>query len=283
MIAYLGLFYAFLFGATFGSFLNVCISRWPQGLSIVKPRSRCPQCSRAIKASENIPILSWFLLRAKCRGCSGRISALYPAIELATALLWTWAFWKFGATFTAFRVAVVATVLLGVAVTDAREYVIPDGFTLFGLLFALVTAFAGAFMNDQGPFASPWQAIIGLCAGAGAIAVVGWLGEVFLRKPAMGFGDVTLMAVLGAVLGPERSLMTIFIAALLAIVALIGIIYPLGRMRSTRSAQYDMELDGAGSWRGREIPFGVFLAPAGMIALVHGQALIAWYMRISGL
>ena len=275
--------FVFLIGACFGSFLNVCIGRWPDGLSVVKPRSRCPKCGHQITAMENIPILSWLLLRGRCSGCRESISAQYPIVEALVGFVWLAAFLEYGMTFTAFRLAVFATVLMGIAITDAKHFIIPDGFTVFGLLFLVVTVFVSLYLGELEPFAGPWDAIIGMCVGAGAIAIVGWLGEVALKRPAMGFGDVTLMAVVGAAVGPTRSLLTIFIASVIAPVVLIGIVYPFSRGLADDGGQTELALEAVQGWRKRELPFGVFLAPAAVIALVCGDSIIAWYMRISGL
>ncbi|MFL5584337.1 MAG: prepilin peptidase [Gemmatimonadaceae bacterium] len=276
--------YVFVVGAAIGSFLNVCIGRWPEGLSVVRPRSRCPKCGHQIKASENIPIVSWLLLRGRCSNCNERISIQYPIVELLVALLWVAAFLQFGMTFTAFRVAVLATVLLGISITDAKHFLIPDGFTVFGLFFVLLTSFVALYLGEAEPFARPWDAILGMCVGAGAISIVGWLGEVWLKRPAMGFGDVTLMAVVGAALGPPRALLTIFIGALLAPIVLLGIVYPLSSSGlADDKGQTELALESGGGWRRRELPFGVFLAPGALIALLFGDAMIAWYLRISGL
>jgi leader peptidase (prepilin peptidase)/N-methyltransferase len=276
--------YVFVIGAAIGSFLNVCIGRWPDGLSVIKPRSRCPKCGHQIKASENIPILSWLILRGRCSNCRNPISIQYPIVELLVGLMWLVAYFDYGLTVTALRVAVLATVLLGIAITDAKHFVIPDGFTVFGLFFVMLTALLALFMGEAEPFARPWDAVLGMCVGAGAISIVGWLGEVWLKRPAMGFGDVTLMAVVGAAVGPVRSLLTIFIASVLAPIVLLAIVYPLSaRGMADDRGQTELALAGATGWRRRELPFGVFLAPAGLIALLHGDALIAWYLRISGL
>ncbi|HET6760512.1 MAG TPA: prepilin peptidase [Gemmatimonadaceae bacterium] len=276
--------FVFLIGASFGSFLNVCISRWPEGLSVVKPRSRCPKCGHQIKASENIPIVGWLMLQGRCSSCGDRISIQYPIVELLVGLLWLAAYLQFGLTFTAFRVAVFATVLLGIAVTDAKHFLIPDGFTVFGVFFMLLSAFVALYLGEAEPFARPWDAILGMCVGAGAISIVGWLGEVWLKRPAMGFGDVTLMAVVGAAVGPARSLLTIFIGAVLAPIVLLGVVYPLSaRGLADDQGQTELPLEASGGWRKRELPFGVFLAPAALIALLCGDAIIAWYLRISGL
>ncbi len=284
MIELLPDIFVFLVGTIFGSFLNVCIGRWPEGLSVVKPRSRCPKCGHEIKAIENIPIVSWLFLRGRCSACGAPISIQYPIVELLVGLLWLAAFLQFGMTFTAFRVAVFATVLLGIGITDAKHFLIPDGFTVFGVFFVLVSAFGALYLGEAAPFAGPWDAILGMCVGAGAISIVGWLGEVWLKRPAMGFGDVTLMAVVGAAVGPARALLTIFIAAVIAPIILLGIVYPLSaRGLSDDRGQTELALEASGGWRKRELPFGVFLAPAALITLVWGDAIIAWYLRISGL
>lgn len=266
--------YSFVVGAVFGSFLNVCISRWPEGLSVVSPRSRCPKCGRQISALENIPLVSWIVLRGKCRGCGSSISFQYPLVELVVGLVWLASYMHFGLTFTALRVAVFATVLLGIAVTDAKHYLIPDGFTAFGILWVIVTAIVGMFFPESSPFAGAYGALIGACAGAGAIAIAGWLGELALKKEAMGFGDVTLMAVIGGAVGPGRAILTIFIGALIATIVFLGVVYPYAWVRARRSG---------GEFSPPLIPFGVFLAPAAMIALLWGRQMIATYTQSMGL
>jgi leader peptidase (prepilin peptidase)/N-methyltransferase len=263
--------FAFIFGALIGSFLNVCISRWPDNLSVVKPRSRCPKCSRPIEWYDNIPMVSWLVLRGKCRGCRAPISVLYPSIELAVGLGWAAAFVAFGPTFTALRVAIFGTVLLGIAVTDAQRYLIPDGFTVFGLVWGLLSAMIAVFIGDVDIFAGPQEALVGACAGAGAIAIVGWLGEVALKKEAMGFGDVTLMAMVGAALGPNLALLTVFIGAVLGAITFLLVVYPLGYLRSRRTnVEFEPPL----------VPFGVFLAPAALLTLLWGSDLWRWYNDI---
>ena len=284
MIDILEAIYVFAIGACFGSFLNVCIGRWPEGLSVVKPRSRCPKCGHRIKATENVPLVSWLLLRGRCSGCGERISIQYPIVELLVGLLWLAAFLQFGMSFTAFRVAVFATVLLGISITDAKHFLIPDGFTVFGLFFVLLTSLVTLYLGESAPFAGPWDAFIGMCVGAGAISIVGWLGEVWLKRPAMGFGDVTLLAVVGAAVGPTRALLTIFLAAVFAPIILLGVVYPLSaRGLADDERQTELALEATAGWRKRELPFGVFLAPAALIALLCGDTIIAWYLRVSGL
>lgn len=260
----------FVLGASIGSFLNVCISRWPAELSVVRPRSRCPKCARAIAWHENIPLLSWVLLRGKCRGCSLPISLQYPAVELMVALGWVASFVAFGLTFEALRVAVFGTVLFGIAVTDAMTYLIPDGFTISGLLLVFGAAIMNFFLGERSHFASPWPAFIGGCAGAGAITIIGWLAEVIMKREAMGFGDTTLMAVVGAALGAERSLLTIMVGAFVGAVVFLLIVGPIVKWR-TRGTDTEFAYP--------DVPFGVFLAPAAMLVLLWGEPLIAWYVQ----
>jgi leader peptidase (prepilin peptidase) / N-methyltransferase len=269
----------FIIGACIGSFLNVCIARWPHELSVVRPSSRCPNCGHQLSWYENIPLVSWMVLRAKCRSCGNPISAQYPLVELLVGAGWLLAAATFGPGFTAVRVAVFGTIMLGIAVTDARHYLIPDGFTVFGLLWVLGTAFASTVTGESTLFAGSFDALVGACAGAGAIRIIGWLGEVILRKEAMGQGDETLMAVVGAALGPGRTLLTIFLGALVGAIAFGLVVYPIVRMRRAKlTEQIELGLERAMPRPIPLVPFGVFLAPAAVIALVWGQSLISWYV-----
>lgn len=261
--------FSFVVGACVGSFLNVCIARWPADESVVRPPSKCPRCGNGIAWYDNIPLLSWVLLRARCRQCGEPISAIYPAVELLVALIWLASFATFGAGLTAVRVAVFATILLGIAATDLHHYLIPDGFTVSGLVIALLGALAGLWVGDRGPFAGPVDAIFGACVGAGAITIIGWLGEVVLKKEAMGFGDSTLMAMAGASLGSARALLAIFVAALLATAVFLLVVVPVGFVRARRrGTRFELPL----------VPFGVFLAPAALLTLIWGFPLITWYL-----
>ena len=269
MIELLAYAIVFAFGACVGSFLNVCIARWPREESVVRPRSRCPRCGHRIAWFENVPVVSWLALRGRCRGCREPISPIYPIIELSVGLAWVAAALAFGVGFEALRVAVFGTILFGIAVTDAKHYVIPDGFTVFGLIWCIVTAMIGGWLGDVSLFAGPLDALLGACVGAGAIAIAGWLGEVALRKEAMGFGDVTLMAVVGAAFGPYLALLTVFVGACLGAATFLLVVYPVVRVRA-RGGTAAVELP--------LVPFGVFLAPAAMLTLLWGRALIAWYL-----
>jgi leader peptidase (prepilin peptidase) / N-methyltransferase len=266
--------FAFLVGLCVGSFLNVCVERWPADLSVVRPRSRCPKCGHQLAWFENVPVVSWLVLRARCRSCALPISAIYPAGELAVALLWAACAARWGMTFTALRVAMFLTLLTGVALTDLRHYLIPDGFTVTGLLWTLGTALVAPFAGETLLFAGPYDALIGACAGAGLVAIVGWLGEVALKREAMGMGDMTLMAFMGAALGPARSILTVFLGAAIGAVVFLGVVYPVAFLRRGRVATQTELALGSPSTELPLVPFGVFLAPAGVFMLLWGDQLI---------
>ena len=270
---------AFMLGAIAGSFLNVCVARWPRDLSVIRPRSKCPYCGHQLSWFENVPLVSWLVLRARCRCCDEPISIQYPLVELTVALAWLLSVSHFGAGFTAVRVAIFFTILLGVAITDLRHYLIPDGFTVFGLFFTLAASVAGLYLGDQGPFVGPYDALVGACAGAGLVAIVGWLGEVALKREAMGMGDVTLMAFAGAALGPSRAIITVFAGALLGAVTFVAVVYPVARVRQAGYREQTELALGGTSFEAPLVPFGVFLAPAALVTLLWGDAVLAWLQR----
>jgi leader peptidase (prepilin peptidase) / N-methyltransferase len=270
--------FAFLFGACIGSFLNVCIARWPLEQSVVRPRSRCPKCGHQLAWFENVPLVSWVALRARCRCCTETISPVYPIIELLVALGWLGAVLVFGPSFTAIRVAVFGTVLLGVAMTDLQSYLIPDGFTLFGLGWTLLTAILAFFFGQSSLFAGPYDALVGACAGAGMIAIVGWLGEVALKREAMGMGDVTLMAFIGGAIGPQRAIMTVFVASAIGAITFVGVVYPITWLRRTHTREQTELALGGSPFAAPLVPFGVFLAPAAMLTLLWGETWLGWLL-----
>jgi leader peptidase (prepilin peptidase)/N-methyltransferase len=205
--------YFALLGAVLGSFLNVCILRWgaEPKQSVMHPPSRCPTCGHAIPWYENIPILSWLFLRGRCAGCGARISPMYPAIEGTTALLWGASVALLGLGLPAIELAVAATLLLGIAVSDARAFIIPHEFSLGG------TAIALAFAAWPEP-AGMLDAIQGALFGAGLVLLVGELTELVLGQEAMGGGDCALMGMVGAFFGWES------VWPVLALGAFIGIV-----------------------------------------------------------
>ena len=204
---------------------------------------------------------------------------MYPLVELAVGILWALCVASLGPTLTALRVAVTATTLLGVAITDAKHYLIPDGFTLFGLGFTLVMAVYASVTANPGPFAGAYDAFIGACAGAGMIAIVGWLGELVFKKEAMGMGDMTLMAFVGAAVGPERAIITVFVGVRhrrrgVSPRGVSGRLLPRGR---ARSADRTRARNARRSSR-RSCRSVCSLRLRQLLTLFWGNALLAWIL-----
>ena len=238
-----------LLGACIGSFLNVCVYRLPEGESVVSPRSRCPGCGTPIAWHDNLPVLGYLLLRGRCRGCGESISPQYPVVELVTALIWTAAVVRFGVSWPALTVAIFFTLLLGIALTDARTYIIPDEFTVGGAVMGLLLSFAPGGLGIG-------RALLGAAVGFGLLYLAGMLGEWWLDKPAMGGGDIKMMAMVGAFLGPIGAILTIFLGAL------VGSIIFLPITLKTRKL----------------IPFGIFLAVGAAVTEGWGEVIVAWYV-----
>ena len=243
-----------VFGAVIGSFLNVCIVRLPAEQSVVSPPSRCPKCGRPVGWRDNIPVFSWLLLRGKCRGCREPISILYPLVELSVALGWALMAWHYGLSLEALKGALFFTLLLGIALTDAREYIIPNEFTWGGLALGLVLA-AAAGVDSM------ISAAIGAAVGFALLWLVGVVGTWAFKEEAMGGGDIKMMAMIGSFMGWQGVLLTIFLGALAGTL----IFLPLTLMG-----------------RKRLVPFGVFLAIGAAVTYLIGPALIAWYQRYLG-
>ena len=253
------LIYAGLLGAVIGSFLNVCIYRWPAEQSVVSPRSRCSGCGRPIAWYDNIPMVSWLVLRGRCRNCGEGISVQYPLIELATALIWVGSAAAHGATIEGLRAALFLTILLGIAMTDAREMVIPDQFSLGGMVIGLgLAAFPGDF--------SIVRALIGAATGYFLLWGVKLAAEKALGKPALGVGDIHMMAMVGAFTGAAGALLTIMLGSVLGL--LIGVPFTWLRGRLTAMNTY--------------LPLGVFLAMGAAVTYAFGERIIAWYLAYVG-
>ncbi len=255
------------FGLILGSFFNVLIWRLPRHESIVRPPSHCPRCNRPIRPWENIPVASYLLLGGKCKGCGQKISLLYPFVELATAgtslLLWhTVAASCSSNWFHNVHLALQCfTLLLMIPVTviDIRHLIIPDAITLPLLGAALVVSF---FPGDTTPF----QSVAGGIVGGGTLFGIGWLGKIIFRKDAMGWGDIMLLAAVGALWGPKVALLTFFFGSLTATLGAI-ILALLHRLNADHY-----------------IPFGPFLALGLWVAVLAGDLLVTSYMKfVSGL
>jgi leader peptidase (prepilin peptidase) / N-methyltransferase len=242
---------AALFGAVCGSFLNVCILRWGADpkQSVVKPSSRCPRCGKGLAWHDNVPVISWILLRARCRGCGEPISVQYPLIELATAGIWAYMAWRYGIGLEALRGAVFGTILLGIAMTDAREYIIPDEFTLGGLVIGLGFSLAHGWPG----FA---ESALGALVGFGGLWLVGTVGRWVFKQDAMGGGDIKMMAMVGAFLGWQGVLLTVFLGAFLGSLVFLPLML---------------------AGRKKLVPFGIFLSVGATITYLFGPTLVRWY------
>lgn len=294
-----------LFGAFVGSFLNVCIARMPAHRSIIRPGSACPACGAAIAPWNNVPVLSWFLLRGRCASCRERISARYPFVEALTAGLWVAAWFRFGSGIPFAEALVFLSALAVLFFTDLDERVLPDLVTLpvagAGLAFSF-------FRGAQSPFASHEAAVGALTSFAHALAaaVCGaaafWLlGRLwrFVRpgiETAIGFGDVKLMAMIGAFLGPRLTLLTVFLCSLAgtALYLLVRILFATLPARAASAPPWLRPivrgLESAGFLvEGRsarlldEIPFGSILAMGAAVSLFFGSRIIGIYLDLSGL
>ncbi|HUA92129.1 MAG TPA: prepilin peptidase [Terracidiphilus sp.] len=296
MIRILGTFFAALSGLAFGSFLNVCITRWPQGESIVRPRSRCRNCERTLTWWENIPLVSWLTLHGRCRTCGAWIGWRYPIVELAIGGLWALIAWRFldlsrfaalsqpaliREAVTAVAFALFCWLLVALAVLDAEHLWLPDWLTwpgiLAGFLFSALLPAA-----DRAPQLISWghsprlraaaASLLSALLAALLILVIRWLYKLLRHHEGVGLGDAKLMALLGAWLGLEGALLAFGIGVVLgAIVALIALALPASRS------------DDQQTWALRKMPLGTFLSIGGIVSALWGQPLIAAYLRWAGI
>lgn len=241
-----------VFGAIVGSFLNVVIWRVPRRESVWSPGSRCPSCSRAIAPWDNVPVLSWLLLRGRCRACKERISPRYPAIEALTAALWA-----VTGLVVAEPVALVFTLafvsaMVVVTFIDLDHMIIPDAITIPGMAIGLIAAFAGAAVE-------PRQALVGLLAGGGGLLALAAAYRAATGRDGLGAGDIKLLGMVGAFLGPVGAFLTILV----------------GSVAGTLFACFLML--GRGASRTAELPFGTFLAPGAVFVLFLGARIIEMY------
>lgn len=244
-----------------GSFLNVCIYRLPLGESVVFPGSRCPKCGAAVRAWQNVPVLSWLLLRARCATCRAPISWRYPAVEALTGLVAV-ALWRGLGPSWAFAIAAIfAFMMIVLFFTDYDHQLLPDLVTLPGCVLGLAAAWYNPFLGDPG-----WPRIVAALAGAALGSGILWgIGALYSRLrgvEAMGFGDVKMMALVGAFTGPAGVATTLFSASVVGAVTGLALIPLKGKT-----------LQNA-------LPFGCFLAPAALIALLWGRAAVAAYLGI---
>lgn len=296
----------FLFGLAFGSFLNVCIYRLPRGLSVVKPRSACPQCKQPIAFYDNLPVLSWLTLRGRCRHCHAKISPRYLVIELLTGALFLACYWYFGLTLATLKYCTFAFLLLGLIFTDAETKLLPNKLTLpgiaLGLLFSLLVP-----MNDVASQFAPGvvnlpvssaiadrlfsfvDSFLGALLGASFIYGAGAIYWRWRHVQGMGFGDVKLMAMVGAFLGIKLTVFTIFTASLagslfgLATVLMVWLRRSrrfLRRLADAHAARRRAWQSALIVYRHYQMPFGVFLGSMALFALFFGNEFLRWYGRL---
>jgi leader peptidase (prepilin peptidase)/N-methyltransferase len=271
----IGLFAA-LFGLIIGSFLNVCIVRIPGRKSVVMPSSACPNCGAAIRPWDNIPVVSWLLLRGKCRGCRTKISAMYPVVEMLTALLFWACYCTFGMTTEALKWSIFSALMIVLVFTDLRERILPNlvtysGFAA-GLLLSLVTKPSDGtalwLANRMFAFPPPLPVISlgdALCGAAFGSGLLWLVAEAYFRlrgREGMGLGDVKMMLMAGAFLGLKRTLLTILAGSVLG--SVLGLAFMLARRKES-----DYEL-----------PFGSFLGMAAVLVMFFGTPVVNWYVSL---
>jgi leader peptidase (prepilin peptidase)/N-methyltransferase len=297
----------FAYGLCFGSFLNVCIYRLPRGQSVVTPRSACPHCGDPIPLYHNLPVLSWLILRGKCRACKQPISPRYLVVELLTGLLFLGCYLHFGLTLAALKCAVLGYLLLGLVFTDAESKLLPDALTLpglaLGILFSLVVPVNGLASRIIPGLVSPamrsgisWRlwslsdSVLGAVVGAsflyGAAAI-------YLRArgvEGMGFGDVKLMALIGAFLGTKLTVLTIFASSLAGSLFGLSTVLAVWMKRVRRfeargtASRISLHEARRRAWQSArlalryyEMPFGVFLGGMALLSFLFGNRLLHWY------
>ncbi|MBV9573666.1 MAG: prepilin peptidase [Acidobacteriales bacterium] len=294
----------FALGLAFGSFLNVCIYRLPRGMSVASPRSACPGCGTPIHFYDNIPVLSWLILRARCRQCKAPISSRYVLVELLTGALFLACYLHFGMTLATLKYCAFGFLLLGLIFTDAETQLLPDKLTLPGIALGLVFSLLIP-VNDLASQMLPgivtlpvssdlsWHLFSLLDAVLGAVVGACFIygaGAIYLRArgvEGMGFGDVKLMAMVGAFLGIKLTVFTLFtgsiVGSLFGVATVFAVWIKRTRRRMTRNHEPAPEArrkawqSAAIALRRHQMPFGVFLGSMAMMAFFVGNQFLHWY------
>jgi len=270
---------AIIAGLLIGSFLNVCIYRMPRDLSVVLPRSFCPACEHPIAWYDNIPVLSYFILRRRCRHCGKLIPVRYVIVEILTAALFFLIVNALGPTAPAAKLCLLTALLVGLTFADLEERILPDEFTLGGTAAGLVLAWFVPVINPPSDdvvfvllraagiqWSLPWMCVAESAIGAAVPAGTLWLGgllfEKLRHKEGLGLGDVKMMMMVGAFLGLQGSLLTLILGSIAG--SVIGLVY-IGVTKKD-----------AGSY---QLPFGTFLGFAGIFVALAGEPVIRWYAR----
>jgi len=281
-----------LLGLAFGSFLNVCLSRWPQGESIVCPRSHCRNCDHALAWWENIPLLSWLALRGRCRNCKTPIGWRYPMVELAVGVLWALAAWRainptdiLGVSSEELPMALIALIfnlffywsLVALAVLDAEHLWLPNWLTWPGIVVGYLLLNLQVDLDEavlkigMGPSYAAASRLLEILAAAALILLIRWTYKLIRHREGLGLGDAKLMALLAAWLGFPGALLAFGLAVLLgSAVALAMLAQPASPGQSKE-------------WAARKLPLGTFLCIGGIVSSLWGQPIIAAYLRLSGL
>lgn len=265
----LSLTIVFLFGSLIGSFLNVVIYRLPLDRSIVRPGSACVLCGTPLKAWQNVPILSYFVLGGRCHVCGAAYSARYALIELFVAAAATFLYPFFGWGWAFFYYFAFVCLVTAVFFTDLDHWIIPDSLNLFGMFFGVVGSLwlparmdLGEWTSDLGSAGNPISSVVGVVAGALFFWAIQVIGTMLARQEAMGGGDVKFAAMIGAFLGWQLAYVSFLLSFLL------GAILALPLMLSGRG-------------RGKDpIPFGTFMALASLPVVLYGDELILWFLRL---
>jgi len=257
MLTYLIEVSIFIFGLCIGSFLNVCIYRLPASKSIVHPRSMCSNCGTLVAAYDNIPVLSYLWLKGRCRHCQIKISLRYPMVELLGGLFALGTFLKFGLTLEALIYYLFFAALLIVTFIDIDHRIIPNVITLPGIPICFAASFALPTITYR-------EALLGILIGGGSLFLVAWIYSLITKKEGMGGGDIKLLAMMGAIVGWQGVLFTIFLASL------VGTLAGLAAMLQSRKG---MKL---------AVPFGPFLSIGSITYIFFGTPLIAWYFNLLG-
>jgi leader peptidase (prepilin peptidase) / N-methyltransferase len=247
--------FAFAFGAVVGSFLNVCICRMPKNESVVFPPSHCTKCDYVIRWYDNIPVLSYLLLRGRCRRCGERISLQYPLVEFINGALTVALLLKFGPSFVFAVLFLFCSALVVVTFIDLKHQIIPDVLTLPGIVIGFIVSF---FIPQLG-----WlNSLIGILAGGGSLLLIAYGYQLLAKKDGMGGGDIKLLAMMGAFFGWKAILFIIFASSLVG--SVIGITVMLAQKKDSTLA----------------IPFGPFLASAAVLYIFYGNRIIFWYLNM---
>ncbi|MDX8402799.1 MAG: prepilin peptidase [Mariprofundaceae bacterium] len=239
-----------IFGLIFGSFANVCVHRIPLHISVVTPGSRCPSCEHAIAWYDNIPLLSWLLLGRKCRYCNIAISFRYPLLELLMGLSWAALAWHFGFSVVLWQALLLVSLLWVLTLIDLETGLLPNALTFPGIVIGLIFAYWFGYFQD---------AVMGAVIGYGVFWLVARLFLLITGREGMGYGDFKLLAMLGAFMGWQALPFIVFVSSLVG--AVIGSISLLVAKKHMRA----------------EIPFGPYLAAAGMVWFLWGAEILHWY------